>query len=632
MNWEKKRFAILLIIQGLVIFNLRAEETIRVDFRTGSTLSEAAERVNVRKEAGSTRIIVTPGVHNLTRTVLFEPEIPYSKDERLVIEAQILPDDPQWKPRLMPVILYTGVPDEWGKTDDVIELSGLKIETGHVTLRGLKFLGCPVPGVWYYPVFREGKDLDDLVVTQCLFAVENYGVTANVGVLANGHGLVLDHCVFINCRNPAVFWRVEGGTSRGCAMRYCIVDGGYTSGVWTCDTGEDFQFHNNILTRCEYAWMRPEDNKRTYRMADCVITDFSLFSGVCRPGFETGPAGPDITYEKSNVAMAGDVQLEKEGGIDAQVASTFLHPAPGTLGSDLGAGLFLDLEKRRFTRRTFTYKTVDSLEILADAYVPSLAKGAPVVIYIHGGGLIFGCRHNLCESLRDELMKAGYALVSIDFRLAPETRIEEIIEDVADACRWIRENGAEKLSVDPRRMALIGGSSGGYLALIAGRLLEPRPRALISVSGLGDLELLRKHHNPDRTGFKRDEGPYAVVKDEPLCGSEDPARLKLGQYLVEKGWLLYETLGFDPDEEPERYDRLSLIKDIPAGYPPVLLVHAESDPSVPFDEAAKVMHALKEKGIDCKLFVVPEGHSSELLEKNPKALRQILSFLDEHLK
>ena len=118
----------------------------------------------------------------------------------MVIEATIPPDYPEWKPPLMPVILSNGSPQEPAKPGMRAETSGLKIEISHVTIRGLKFLGNPIMEVWYYPIFREGKNLEDLVVTQCLFIMDSNAITSNVAVIANGHGLVLDHCIFYHCR------------------------------------------------------------------------------------------------------------------------------------------------------------------------------------------------------------------------------------------------------------------------------------------------------------------------------------------------------------------------------------------------------------------------------------------------
>src|SRR5262245_27580367 len=79
-------------------------------------------------------------------------------------------------------------------------------------------------------------------------------------------------------------------------------------------------------------------------------------------------------------------------------------------------------------KKTFTYKTVGNCEIKADVYGTSADTVRPVVIWIHGGALIMGHREGVDRTLRDHLLKAGYALVSIDYRLAPETKLPAIIE------------------------------------------------------------------------------------------------------------------------------------------------------------------------------------------------------------
>src|SRR5688572_13603839 len=82
---------------------------------------------------------------------------------------------------------------------------------------------------------------------------------------------------------------------------------------------------------------------------------------------------------------------------------------------------------------TFTYKRVGALEIKADVHRADDSVRRPVVIWIHGGALINGHRAGIDGRIRSRLLEAGYALVSIDYRLAPETRLPAIIEDLEDA-------------------------------------------------------------------------------------------------------------------------------------------------------------------------------------------------------
>ena len=107
------------------------------------------------------------------------------------------------------------------------------------------------------------------------------------------------------------------------------------------------------------------------------------------------------------------------------------------------------------------------------------------------GRLIVGSRDVLdFAPLREQLnryLKAGYTVVSIDYRLAPETKLDGIIEDLKDAFKWVRAKGPAEFRIDPDRLAVVGGSAGGYLTLMSGFCVEPRPKALVSFYGYGDI-------------------------------------------------------------------------------------------------------------------------------------------------
>jgi acetyl esterase/lipase len=137
--------------------------------------------------------------------------------------------------------------------------------------------------------------------------------------------------------------------------------------------------------------------------------------------------------------------------------------------------------------QTFVYKKVADCPIKVDVFARHRNGRKPVAVWIHGGALIFGSRKLPPNSrVLRALLNAGFAVVSIDYRLAPETKLPAIIEDVRDAFRWIREN-SEKLGIDPSRMVVCGGSAGGYLTLMTGFALTPRPKALVSYWGYGDI-------------------------------------------------------------------------------------------------------------------------------------------------
>src|SRR5260370_11708748 len=85
----------------------------------------------------------------------------------------------------------------------------------------------------------------------------------------------------------------------------------------------------------------------------------------------------------------------------------------------------------------------------------------PIAIIIHGGGFVGGTSKNGSEAYcADFLAPAGYAVFSINYRLAPKFPYPAMVEDVERAIRYIRHN-AKRWNADPKRIALVGGSAGG---------------------------------------------------------------------------------------------------------------------------------------------------------------------------
>lgn len=305
------------------------------------TLERAAVMANRKVEQGAMTIRLAAGVYALPRTVIFENHRAFGKDQRLTIEASILPDDPDWRPHMMPTILSVEDPRQPGDAEKRTATYGLKIKMSNVTVRGLKFLGSPLPNNWYCPLECLAADLKDVLVTQCLFVGDPDTLDIYCGVITDGRQFVVDHCVFSGCHACAVFWDGDRGVvGTGNSMRYCIVDGAKISGVWTCDTDEDFEFHHNVITGCEYFWLRKRGVPRAYRVRDSVVVKNKHYSGYGVETGATGTTGPEIRFEEEGVVKSGRVVLEKE-----PASRSYLHPLRGTLAAELGAGLFTKAQK-----------------------------------------------------------------------------------------------------------------------------------------------------------------------------------------------------------------------------------------------------------------------------------------------
>lgn len=112
------------------------------------------------------------------------------------------------------------------------------------------------------------------------------------------------------------------------------------------------------------------------------------------------------------------------------------------------------------------YATLSPSQTL-DLYRPAVnPELAPLVVYIHGGGFRYGDKAGAANVI-NPLVRAGYAVASLDYRLTGEAKYPAQIVDVKAAVRYLRAN-ARQFGLDPRHFAAFGGSAGGYLATMLG--------------------------------------------------------------------------------------------------------------------------------------------------------------------
>jgi acetyl esterase len=117
------------------------------------------------------------------------------------------------------------------------------------------------------------------------------------------------------------------------------------------------------------------------------------------------------------------------------------------------------VEKIRVPRR-------DGSELAGELYMPDSVTPLPIMVYMHGGGWVIG-DHTAVDSLvRTLVRRSGWAILSIDYRLAPEHRYPAALEDVLYALKWVVAS-ADQWGFDSECVAVGGDSSGANLAAAA---------------------------------------------------------------------------------------------------------------------------------------------------------------------
>jgi uncharacterized protein (TIGR02246 family) len=258
---------------------------------------------------------------------------------------------------------------------------------------------------------------------------------------------------------------------------------------------------------------------------------------------------------------------------------------------------------------TSTYKTVGELPLKADVYRLPGDDVRPVVVWVHGGGLIFGNRDGPSPDQRKRYLDAGYVVVSIDYRLAPETKLAGIVEDIRDAVTWVRTKGPELYKIDPKRVAVVGHSAGGYLALVAGYAVEPRPQAVVAFYGYGDVDG-DWYAKPD-PGFLMPlvtrEAAYKAVGTKEIVEGDWKGRTDFYRYCRQNGLWPQEVVGHDPAKQPKEFDRFCPVRNVTRGYPPTLLLHGDADTDVPHRQSVAVAAELKRAGVEHELITMKGG-------------------------
>ena len=127
-------------------------------------------------------------------------------------------------------------------------------------------------------------------------------------------------------------------------------------------------------------------------------------------------------------------------------------------------------------------------------------------------------------------------------------------------------------------------------------------------------------------------GSYDIVKDSVVSYGDYDSRMALWRFLARNRLVLYEVFGFDPAKKPEKLERYTLTNNVKSPYPPTLIIHAKNDYLVDLGQVNAFYDFLQDKKVEAKLYLVENGHSSELINQNPDAVDEIIAFLDSRFK
>ena len=216
-------------------------------------------------------------------------------------------------------------------------------------------------------------------------------------------------------------------------------------------------------------------------------------------------------------------------------------------------------------------RDLDVAGLRARLYVPEAERGG-LLVYFHGGGWVLGSLDSHEQPCRFLAREGGVRVLSVDYRLAPESKFPAAVEDALAAFTWARDHAAD-VGADPARIAVGGDSAGGNLSAVVAQLAEPKPALAVLIYPVCDLSTKHRSYELFGEGF----------------------------FLTERNMDWYRT-NYLPDEDAGRDPRASpLLADDLGGLPRTHLAIAGFDPLR--DEGLAYGHRLEGAGVEVDIAV-----------------------------
>jgi acetyl esterase/lipase len=268
-----------------------------------------------------------------------------------------------------------------------------------------------------------------------------------------------------------------------------------------------------------------------------------------------------------------------------------------------------------------TFTTYEALEfanpgqtLLMDLRVPDGPGPHPVILYLHSGAWISGDRFG--GPARRQATR-GYAVASIEYRLAPRFIWPAQVEDAKAAVRWLRANAA-RFNLDPNRIGVFGTSSGGHIGAVLG-----------TSGGVASLEGMA-------LGNPQFSSRVKVVVD--LYGPTDLLRLeedKLPCIPIDGNlpFMPPSLLMGCPIQQCQDWTRTaSPMTYVTPDDPPFLIMHGMLDCLVTYTQSVTLHQKLEASGVDSRLILIPTGDHGGSAFDQPKYQKIVDDFLDTYLR
>ena len=338
------------------------------------------------------------------------------------------------------------------------------------------------------------------------------------------------------------------------------------------------------------------------------LLSFLRFSETVSPlvRYRSRPAG-DILKVCKNPELSPVFRDCRSLGMGSFLLFATIVPGFSVTDEALGTAEPLPPEIRKVS--DIHYKDARPKGLTMDLYLPAAdtESSLPILVYVHGGGYRKGSRDEITaipfyrECLLALVSTEKLAVAAIDFRRgSKKAPFKALIDDCKDAVTWLRKNSTD-YQLDSTRIGLLGESSGGLLALMAG-LTDPGIAIILANSPVTDLVRSAK----------------AVEESEEEEAKQDRNRMEIG-------------LGGTLEEVPNNYRDASPVYNIQESSPPIFLMVGCEDPLL--KQAVWLKEAGDEVGAKIEIFIVDNAGNrvfDDFPERSP-SLTEIMASVQKFI-
>jgi acetyl esterase/lipase len=237
-------------------------------------------------------------------------------------------------------------------------------------------------------------------------------------------------------------------------------------------------------------------------------------------------------------------------------------------------------------QRDIEYARVGEHSLKLDLYLQQPQKKAALIVWVHGGAWRSGSKSSMPL---EPLIRRGFAVASVDYRLSPITPFPAQIHDLKAAIRFLRAKAGD-FGFDDRRFVVAGSSAGGHLAALVG-----------TTNGDKLLEGTVGEHAGVSSDVQAIVSFFGMSNLTTILSQSTPHGLNVRVPALEL------LLGGPPDVKVELARQASPVFHVDPIDPPLLLLHGDQDPQAPINQSHELQGAYEQVGRPVELIVVHGG-------------------------